>query len=354
MSKDTKELTRVERGQLVEQNHEITPWTPRFVMSVDEAVAQVEMKRQFMQRVMVEGLHYGTIPGTPKPSLWKPGAELLLSAMGLHPELVDAADPTLDITGKQHGGEPFIEYRRACLVWRQTGPRPDDRMLIARAEGSCSSWETKYRYRDAKRKCPDCGAETIYESKKGEGGWFCWLKKGGCGHEFALGDERISGQPIGKTLNSEIPDLSNTILKIADKRAFVAGTLLATGCSDIFTQDMADEDDEPRGERGGGRRNGNGRAKANANGEVAAPSKDSEQHAELVSLLEDVPESRGRWSVPMFNGKLTLGYEKCRAELIELRRKAGVTPVDPREGGEAAGGDDGPPAEASAVQEELV
>jgi type IV secretory pathway VirB10-like protein len=36
----------------------------------------------------------------------------------------------------------------------------------------------------------------------------------------------------------------NTIEKMADKRALVAATLLATGCSDIFTQDM-EEDKEP-------------------------------------------------------------------------------------------------------------
>lgn len=297
---------------------DLKPWTPTFVLTVDDAVEQVDKKREFMRRVMKDGMHYGTIPGTPKPSLWKPGAELLLSAMGLHAELTDAAPPALDVTGRDHAGEPFIEYRRACTIYRQIGPAENERMVVARAEGSCSSWEVKYRYRDAKQRCPDCGEETIFISKK-DGGWFCWRAKGGCGLTFAEGDRRIADQKLGRIKNPEVADAANTILKMADKRAFVAATLLATGCSDIFTQDVVDEDDPGPGderESGGGQRRQNGRAGNGRGSSAGGPS--SDQEAELRELNEQLGDRK--WSPAMFKAKLSRpnGYEASKAELEAL------------------------------------
>ena len=229
----------------------IQEWTPRFAISVDDAVEVVKQKREFMDRVMRKDEHYGVIPGTgDKPALLKRGAELLLSSMGLRPELIDAAPPAEDWTGEHHGGEPFIQYRRACIIWRQVGPNPEDRDFIARAEGSCSSWEKKYRYRNAARVCPECGEATIIRGKaEFGGGWLCWKKKGGCGEKFTDDDSRITKQEVGQVANKDVADQANTILKMADKRAMVAATLVATGCSDIFTQDIEDGQEDPADSR---------------------------------------------------------------------------------------------------------
>jgi len=314
----------------VRQAADLKPWTPTFTMSVDDAVAQVDMKREFYRRVMVDGTHYGTIPGTPKPSLWKPGAELLLSTMGLHC-VVGVTDSIRDYTGRDHNGEPFLEFLCTGTVYRQIGMRPEERMVIAQADGLCHSWETKYRWRDAKRRCPDCGQETIYESKKGEGGWFCWKAKGGCGHEFAVADARVAAQPIGKVRNPDVADLANTILKIGGKRGYVAAALLATGCSDIFTQDMADEDDEPREARGEtptgssrtGRPNGNGGNGGRTNLGGGAT---DEQLAELLALNERLGDRK--WSPPILKGKASRpnGYATTKAELEELLAKVNAAP----------------------------
>jgi len=58
---------------------------------------------------------------------------------------------------------------------------------------------------DAKRKCPDCGAETLIftrEAKfgpfKGQSSFWCGPRDGGCGHNFPGKDERITSQPVGK------------------------------------------------------------------------------------------------------------------------------------------------------------
>ena len=226
----------------VRSESSITAWTPSFVVGIEEAVARVAAKHEFFLRVMRDGDHYGVIPGTKtKPTLLKPGAELLLASMGLHAEFSDEDEPDLDLTGVAHGGEAYIRFRRRCAIYRQTGEMEAERMLVARASGSCSSWETKYRYRDSQRRCPACGAEAIIKGKaEFGGGWLCFAKKGGCGAKFGDADQAIVGQTIGRIPNPDVADLENTILKMSDKRALVAATLIATGCSDIFTQDLED------------------------------------------------------------------------------------------------------------------
>ena len=219
----------------------VTSWTPSFAVAVDDAIEMKAQKERFFRSVMVENTHYGKIPGVSKPSLWKAGAEMLLANMGLQTECSYEEDPICDITGKDHGGEPYIKYVRRCTVYRQTGTHEHDRVIIARASGSCSSWEEKYRYRKAERHCPKCGEAAIIKGKKEYGGGYvCFEKKGGCKAKFDENDPSIIGQETGKILNPDIADIDNTILKMADKRALIAATVIATGCSDIFTQDIED------------------------------------------------------------------------------------------------------------------
>ncbi len=68
----------------------------------------------------------------------------------------------------------------------------------------------------------------------------CFAKRGGCGQKFGDKDQSIIGQEIGQVKNPDVADLANTILKMADKRALVAATLIATGLSEYFTQDIED------------------------------------------------------------------------------------------------------------------
>ena len=224
----------------VAQNRAAVAWTPSFAVSVDQAIERKREKTRFFREVMEEGKHYGVIPGTgTKPTLLKPGAEMLLANMGLQAEFSNELEPIIDYTGAEHGGESFIRYSRRCTIYRQTGAKEDDRIIIAVAGGSCSSWEEKYRYRNASFVCPDCGKETIKKSKFSDGPlYYCYTKIGGCGAKFAA--EVFDGMVLGKIANPNIADVENTILKMADKRALVAATLIATGCSDIFTQDLED------------------------------------------------------------------------------------------------------------------
>lgn len=207
-------------------------------LTITESVDRFNALVEFVKTVMHEGNDYGVIPGTAKPTLLKPGAEKLCTLFGLTKrfELVDKVE---DWSGDEHNTEPFFYYRFRSLLLR--GER-----LIADSEGSCNSWEKKYRYRNQNRTCPQCGKETIIKGKaEYGGGWLCFGKKGGCGAKFTDGDPAIETQPIGQIKNPDIADLVNTIQKMAQKRAFVAATLVAVNASEFFTQDVEDLSIEP-------------------------------------------------------------------------------------------------------------
>lgn len=209
------------------------------VMSIETAIGRRQMFVELVQGIMSEGTDYGVIPGTTKKTLLKPGAEKLVSFFGLSPSFEDV-QVTEDWTGAAHNGEPFFYYRQRCHLSR------DDRR-IASADGSCNSWETKYRYRKADRVCPNCDKPAIMRSKfppkdnpSATPGWYCNAKAGGCGASFPATDPAIVNQQTGRVPNPDPAEIVNTLLKMAQKRAMIAATLIAVNASEFFTQDMED------------------------------------------------------------------------------------------------------------------
>lgn len=202
-------------------------------LTVQQASERYNVLVEFTKTVMVKDQDYGTIPGVQKPCLYKAGAEKLSSLFGLAPafELIEKRE---DWTGKDSGGEALFYYFYKCKLYRSGE-------LIGEADGSCNSWEKKYRYRDGKRKCPKCSAEAIITGKAEYGGGFlCFAKKGGCGAKFRDGDESITKQSVTAVPNPDIPEVINTVQKMAQKRALVAAVLIACNASAFYTQDVED------------------------------------------------------------------------------------------------------------------
>jgi len=204
-------------------------------LGVDEILRQQEMIEDLMRRGMKENVHYGTIPGTDKPSLWKPGAEKLGRMFKLAPSY----------TIERDRDEGHYDVFVTCQLTHITSG-----LVCGEGIGFCSTRESRYAYRNAKRTCPACGAEAIIKGKEEYGGgWLCWKKSepvAGCGAKYHDGDPVIEGQNVGKTDNENLPDLWNTVVKMAKKRALVDATLTVTAASDIFTQDMAEETPDSR------------------------------------------------------------------------------------------------------------
>lgn len=193
-------------------------------ISVSTLVQRVKKIQSIHKQIMVNDVHFGIIPGVKKPSLLKPGAELLGMAFQLAPEFK---------VEKERDGAHMDVTVTCFLVHQGTGVK------VGSGMGSCSTRESRYAYRRGERKCPKCGASTIFKSKQG-GGWFCWSSKGGCGEQFTDKDQSIIGQNLDRVDNPDLPDVYNTVLKMAMKRAHVSAILFATCASEIFTQDVED------------------------------------------------------------------------------------------------------------------
>lgn len=201
--------------------------------SLNVALQRYQAMKEFIDKILRVKVDYGVIPGTDKPTLLKPGAEKLCSFFGLAP-VFQIMESTQDWTGAEHGYEPFFYFWYKCILYH--GDRK-----VGEGDGSANSWEKKHRYRSSELKCPVCGKETIIKGREEYGGgWMCFAKKGGCGAKFADKDPQIIDQSRGTIKNPDSADLVNTLQKMAQKRALIAATLIATNASEYFTQDVED------------------------------------------------------------------------------------------------------------------
>ena len=212
------------------------------------SLAQARQRRQTIvdatAQLMQEGVDYGKIPGTSKNTLLAPGADKLCNLFGLI-VCFEISKQIEDWHGESFG-EPLFHYQVKCKLYR--GDPTNGGVLMGEGDGSCNSWESKYRWRNSERVCPNCGKPNIRKSKNDDGGWYCWAKLGGCGKTFAEEDTRITSQNVGRVANPDVYDLTNTILKMANKRAKVAAVLNATSAHEFFTQDVEDLEDLPPSE----------------------------------------------------------------------------------------------------------
>lgn len=185
------------------------------VAAVDEIIAQL----------MKEGTHYGKIPGCPKLSLWQPGAEDLAMAFQLRPRF------EFQINDNPFGHQGHREVICTCRIEGADG------QVLTEAFGSCSTLESKYRWRSG-TPCPECGGK-LRRSKRGGPPWYCWAVKGGCGWQGTV--------PDGTEQRHENPDLADefhTVLAMARKRALVLAVKTVLAASDRFTE--GDDDHQRR------------------------------------------------------------------------------------------------------------
>ena len=190
------------------------------------------VKRQLMK----DGVHYGVIPGTDKPTLLKPGAEVLLQAFGL------VADFKWDVIDGDGVTSPALRVIMRALIHVHSTEGP----IVAIGVAEANTFEKKHRRRRAQKSCPECGRSAIGKSKaEYGGGYYCNGKAGGCGAKFRPGSDaanQLDAQEAGEIDNPDPHDLGNTIVKMSKKRALIDATLTATASSDLFTQDMDEMD----------------------------------------------------------------------------------------------------------------
>lgn len=187
--------------------------------------------KECLEDVMQEGIHYGEIPGTGKPTMLKPGAELVCAMFQLDPQ----PDVEIDELGDGHR-----EYRvTGSLYSIATGQR------VGGGVGSCSTMEKKYRYRKLDTATEVAAPQSYWDSRNASI-LAKALKDAGVDvpAEAELGTTKENGSWViaikERGENPDIADVYNTCLKMAKKRWLVDATLSATGASALFTQDLED------------------------------------------------------------------------------------------------------------------
>lgn len=166
--------------------------------------AQVNLMQDVMQEVMIKDTHFGVIPGTGKPTLYKAGAEKIMSTFRI------AADP--EVTDLSRDGE--IHYRVKVSMLSSNGT------FLGAGIGECSSGEDKYSWRAAV--CDEEFEDTPENRRR---------------IKYAKWKGNIERK---KQVRTNPADVSNTILKMAKKRGLIDGVLTVTAASDLFTQDIED------------------------------------------------------------------------------------------------------------------
>jgi hypothetical protein len=199
-------------NEVIEVPHNAIMETRKF--SVAEVRQHVNAVQEVMKAVMKADVHYGTIPGTPKPTLYKAGAEVLCMTFRIADdyEIEDLSTPDM------------VRYRVKCI-----GKHQVTAMVLGQGMGEASSGEEKYKWRSSV--CVEEFEETPIHLRRKKYG----KKKGG-------------GFYSATQVRTEPSDLANTVLKMACKRAKIAMTLNVTAASDMFTQDIEDLPEELRGE----------------------------------------------------------------------------------------------------------
>jgi hypothetical protein len=171
------EIQRVEQYQ-----PEVIDYIPSVSVTLEQAAHNLNKLTTIMRKVMREKVDFDKIPGTPKPTLLKPGAERLLQFFGLGHK-VQCIEKITD----WDAGFFYFCYKVTIV---KTYPQLEAEIVVAECEGSANSKEKRYR-------------------------------------------------------NQDVYSLVNTLQKMAIKRALVGATLQATGTSGFFTQDLDDFEDTP-------------------------------------------------------------------------------------------------------------
>ena len=279
---------------------------------IEQLEGQVNDIQEVMDGLMREGTHYDDITGDGRNSLLQPGAEKLCFAFKFAPSFdVERRDyAPEDVPNADEPVEGHREYIVNCeLTHRPTG------QYVGSGRGSCSTLESKYRYRkiDKETQVPIPGEFwdsyddsmanadfSILEEELAANG--VDLPDGG---EAGVtkddsGEWRITIQAKGE--NPDIADLYNTVLKMAEKRALVNAVKRSTAASDIFTQDTEDlahlDGSDVQGQRKrrpSGKANGSSRT-PQKNGPSGSPSKKKSTTGQQEGTSGDNPEVS--WQAP--------------------------------------------------------
>lgn len=223
-------------------------------------VARLQAIEAAMSSTMQVNVDFGTIPGTPKPTLYKSGAEKLCTLFNI----------AVDYSAEDVDTDDCITIRVKCVATHQTTG-----VVLGSGLGDASSNEAKWKWRKAI--CQEEWEETPVDRRRAK---WCRGKNNSTYKELQV--------------RTEPDDLRNTVLQMAKKRALVAMVRVVTNASSIFLQDLDDMPEELREQiveahnesRGGGQRpqqqNGNTTQRQQPQARADAPSTATDAQVKII------------------------------------------------------------------------
>lgn len=175
----------------------------RPVAQPSELLAAQEEVRRLIAETLLEDRDYGKIPGTSKPTLYKPGAERIAAAFGCHARF--------RVLEREADHERPVKFTKRTWEWHPT--------IRGKKVWSEERGESQGLYRYVLH------CELIHR----ESGVVIGEGVGAC----STMESRYIDRPR---------DCENVALKMAKKRAFVDAVLTTCGLSEQFTQDVEDLD----------------------------------------------------------------------------------------------------------------
>jgi hypothetical protein len=253
-----KQLAVREQKELTVPIHEAAE------LSLAEGLAHVERIQAIMRAHFREGFHFGTIPGTAAPTLYRRGAEFLCRQFRLR--------ASFQLRRRERPGGHFVWESKCVLINKAT------RQIEGEGIGHASSMEVKYRYR---------------RGPKGE---------------------RIE--------NADIENEDHTIKMIAKKRSYVDAVFMTTAAGEIFIPPSDDDDDQMASQNARGEPH---KAATQSVGASATTAEKSEPKSFKAALWEALLESYDGNRVPTELKRLTgknsiseLSEEEARGALLCL------------------------------------
>lgn len=178
------------------------------VRAVAATLSKVRSLQATLKGLLVEDYDFGKIPGCgDKPTLLKPGAEKILTALGLTSsyQLIEHTEDFKD--------KGFFSYTVKCTLEKNG-------IKITEGLGNANSKEKKWAFEYVNEKdLPKGTDKELLKSKKVESKFGTFYK-----------------YEVEADANSK----ANTILKMAKKRAQIDAVLTVASLSEIFTQDFDD------------------------------------------------------------------------------------------------------------------
>ncbi len=183
------------------------------IQEVTGTIAKIGQFQKVVQSQLRQNHDFGVIPGTPKPTLLKPGAEKILMLLGLRSEFA-IADSTRDFD------KGFFQYQVCCSLFKGD-------MLITQGLGAANNRERRYLKQD-----PYSVDNTVLKMAKKRALVDAALLVGSLSDIFSqdledmdLAGEKVTQQPAQRVAT----DQDGTITKPQAKRMFA----IAQGNADL-------------------------------------------------------------------------------------------------------------------------